>query len=278
MHDETRAVAETYDRDTEREWQRLVKDPYHSLEFLVTMHHLRRHLPPAGKILDAGGGPGRYALELCRACYEVVLLDISSALIDLAREQFRAEPQAVQDRLRESHIGDIRDLSRFETGTFDAVLCLGGPLTHISEPPGREKAMAELVRVARPGATVCISVVGYLAVLRTVLVLFSDDLLKSSFQPLVECSDDFGPTGTIWHFFRAAELRQLAESHGLETVEMAGCQGLSTGLVEATNLLIQDEAKWRVWTDLVVETSTEPAVVDMAEHILYIGRKPQGMA
>jgi hypothetical protein len=33
-------VAGAYDKNTEREWQRLVKDPYHSLEFLVTMHYL----------------------------------------------------------------------------------------------------------------------------------------------------------------------------------------------------------------------------------------------
>jgi hypothetical protein len=52
---------------------------------------------------------------------------------------------------------------------------------------------------------------------------------------------------------------------------MAGCEGLSTGLAEATNLLGQDEAKWDRWVELVVETSSEPAVVDMAEHILYIG-------
>jgi SAM-dependent methyltransferase len=269
-------VVEAYDGDPQREWQRLVKDPYHSLEFLVSMHCLRKHLPPTGKVLDAGGGPGRYALELCRAGYEVVLMDISSALVDLAREQFKAEPQIVQERLLEADVGDVRDLSRFETNAFDAVLCLGGPLTHISESPERDEAVAELVRVARPGAVVCISVVGYLAVLRTVLTLFSDDLLKPSFQPLVERGDDFGPTGTVWHFFRAAELCHLAEAHGLETVEMAGCQGLSTGLVEATNLLAQDEAKWRVWTDLLVKTATAPAVVDMAEHILYIGRKPGG--
>ena len=58
------------------EWNRLVMDAYHSLEFLVTMHYLRKHLPETGKVLDAGGGPGRYAIELCRAGYAVILLDI----------------------------------------------------------------------------------------------------------------------------------------------------------------------------------------------------------
>lgn len=268
-------VAEAYNKNTEREWQRLIKDPYHSLEFLVTMHYLRKYLPPNGKILDAGGGPGRYSLELCRAGYEVVLLDISSGLIATAKDEFQSEPEAVQNRLLEFVVGDIQDLSRFEVDHFDAVLCLGGPLTHISDAAGRLKAMSELTRVAKPGAVVCVSVMGLLAVLRTILVKFSDELVDPSFQALVQQGNTTGTTGTIWHFFRADGLRQLAESCGLTTIEMAGCQGLSTSLVEATNLLGQDKTKWKRWTDLVLETSAEPAVVDMAEHILYIGRKPK---
>jgi ubiquinone/menaquinone biosynthesis C-methylase UbiE len=274
MDDNARAVAETYNRDTEREWRRLDKDPYHALEFQVVMHHLRKYLPPQGKILDAGGGPGRYAIELCRAGYEVVLLDLSSGNIALAREKFSLQPKDVQDRLLEAVVGDVRDLSRFEAGSFDAVLCLGGPLTHISGADDRSRAVSELIRVAKPGSVACIEVVGYLAVLRTILLEFSHELLDPSFEKLVQEGDATGPTKSTWHFFRADEIRQLAESHGLETVEMAGCQGLSAGVVEATNALAQDEAKWKVWVDLLLRTSTEPAVVDMAEHILYVGRVP----
>jgi SAM-dependent methyltransferase len=272
MDDDTRAIAETYNRDAEREWQRLVKDPYRALEFQVVMHHLRKHLPPQGRILDAGGGPGRYAIELCQAGYEVVLLDLSAGNIALAREKLSLQPIEVQNKLLEAAVGDVRDLSRFEPRSFDAVLCLGGPLTHISDADGRSRAVSELVRVAKPGAVVFIVVVGYLAVLRTILLEFSHELLDLPFERLVREGDATGPTRSIWHFFRADEIRQLAESHGLETIEMAGCQGLSTGLIEATNALAQDEAKWQVWVDLLLRTSTEPAVVDMAEHILYIGR------
>jgi ubiquinone/menaquinone biosynthesis C-methylase UbiE len=125
-------ATETYD-DVEREWNRLVRDAYHSLEFLVTMHHIRKHFPPGGKILDAGGGPGRYSIELCRAGYNVVLFDLSPKCIATAKDKFKSEPEAVQNRLLEFVLGDIRDLSRFETNHFDAVLCLGGPLTHISD-------------------------------------------------------------------------------------------------------------------------------------------------
>lgn len=53
---------------------------------------------------------------------------------------------------------------------------------------------------------------------------------------------------------------------------MVGCEGLSTGLPEATNTVAEDPTKWKRWVELVLETATEPAIVDMAAHILYIGR------
>ena len=266
-------VAEYYDRNTEREWQRLVSDPYHSLEFLVTMHYIQKHFPSDGKILDAGGGPGRYSIELCRAGYSVVLLDLSSGNIAAAKDKFQSEPEAVQNRLLECVVGDVCDLSRFETDYFDAVLCLS-PLTHISDEADRITATSELVRVARPGAVVYISVVGYLALTRTVLMRSSDELVDPLYQKLMSRGDNL-VSGNVWHFFRADELRHLAKLCGLTTIEMAGCEGLSTGLINATNLLGQDEAKWKRWVDLVLETSAEPAVVDMAEHILYVGRVPK---
>ena len=255
------------------EWNRLVKDAYNSLEFLLTMHYLRKHLPETGRILDAGGGPGRYALELCRAGYDVALLDIDATYTAFAEEKIKLEPQPIQRRLIASVVGDIRDLSRFNTNHFDAVLCLGGPLTHISDETERAQATSELVRVAKSGAIVCISVMGYLAMLRTVLSRVSQELIMPRYWELIkEGKGNNLVQDNLWHFFRASELQQLAESCGLTTLEMVGCEGLSTGLSAATNKVAEDTTKWKRWIELILETATEPAVVDMAAHILYIGR------
>ncbi len=62
-------VREYYDRLASAEWERLVKDAYHGLEFRATMACLHDHLPAEGTVLDAGGGPGRYAIELCHRGY-----------------------------------------------------------------------------------------------------------------------------------------------------------------------------------------------------------------
>ncbi len=255
------------------EWNRLVKDTYNALEFLVTIHYLRKYLPETGKVLDAGGGPGRYALELCRAGYDVVLLDIDPTYTAFAEEKIKSEPESISNRLVASVVGDIRDLSRFNTNDFDVVLCLGGPLTYISDETERTQATSELVRVAKSGGIVCISVVGYLAMLRTVLRRHCEELITPRYWELIREGKGNNIVGDmLWHFFRASELQQLAESCGLTTLEMVGCEGLSTGLPEATNTVAEDPTKWERWVKLVLETATEPAIVDMAAHIFYIGR------
>jgi SAM-dependent methyltransferase len=268
-------VAQAYDSDPEREWIRLAREPYRALEFDVTWDALARLLPPGSRVLDAGGGPGRYSLSLCRAGYRVRLFDLSEGLLAKAREQFALEPAEVRARLEAAEQGDLRDLSRYADGAFDAVVCLGGPLTHIPLEADRRMAALEMARVTRPGGLLFLTGVGYLAVMRWMLNYQSDELISEVFEPFFQSGDIGGATRTTWHFYRAAELRALGESCGLETVEMRGCQGLSSGLVDSSNRAAMERPDlWEAWRRLVLRTSSDPTLVDTSEHILWVGRKP----
>lgn len=265
-------VAEVYTQFADSEWERLAQSPYKELEFLVTMKYLHQFLPSDGIILDAGGGPGRYMLELCREGREVLLCDIAPGNIKLAEEKINCEPEIVQDHLLDAVVGDIRDLP-FPSNHFSATICLGGPLSHLSNPVERLQAVRELVRVTQPEGIVFLTGIGYLAVLRTVMMEFDHELINGSLDEMLIDGNANAFMNMRWHFFRAMELQELAESNGLTTITMAGCQGLSTGLDHYTDRLSNDEAKWQRWLELLLDTASEPAVVDMAEHILYIGRK-----
>ena len=95
----TEALVRDYYTDcVRREWRRLVKDAYHGLEFQTTLHFLEEHLPRKGLVLDAGGGPGRYAIELARQGYEVVLLDIVPSRFGVCQAPNQAGQGARQDR------------------------------------------------------------------------------------------------------------------------------------------------------------------------------------
>ncbi len=268
-----KAMVDAYNHDADSEWRRLVKEPYNKIEFLTTLHVLRKHLPEKGLILDAGGGPGRYAIELCKAEYHVVLFDLSIRNIETAKAKFDFEPKEVKRRMEGFLVGDVRNLIRFEIDSFDAVLCLD-PLSNLLDEAERERAVQELYRVAKPGAPVFIGVRGYLAVLRTLLAQNPHELLGASLTELQQTGNiQSGPN--VCHYFRATELRTLAERNGFQTVEMAGCIGLSVGMREKINQLSHTAEQWERWLALELEYATEAAVADTAERLLYVGRKPR---
>jgi len=142
-----KSVKKFYAGYVNKEWNRLIQDSYHKLEFDTSLHFLKKHLPKKGLILDAGGGPGRYTTELAKQGYDIVLLDIAPANLELARNKIKKE--RLQNKVREILEGSIVDLSRFPDNTFDAVICLGGLLSHVLDKKKRDKAISELIRVAK---------------------------------------------------------------------------------------------------------------------------------
>ncbi|MGD1996290.1 MAG: class I SAM-dependent methyltransferase, partial [Anaerolineae bacterium] len=153
------SIAQYYDRQPEREWERLER---HRTEFALTLRTLADHLPsPPARVLDCGGGPGRYAIELARRGYDVVLFDISTGNLRLAREK-AVEAGVTLAAFEE---GTATDLSRFPDGVFDAVLLMG-PLYHLLREEERELALAEAHRVLTPGGALFAAFLSRYAVLR----------------------------------------------------------------------------------------------------------------
>jgi len=268
-----RLVKDWFAKTAEDEWRRLKRDAYHQLEFLVTTHFLEKYLFRKGSILDAGGGPGRYTIELAKRGYDVVLLDLVKEMLEIARRQIRKE--GVQSRVKEIIEGSVTDLSMFSDETFDAVLCLGGPLSHLLTAVERETAAKELVRVTKGDAPLFISVLGRLGVLKTILLEFREEMRYCRHH--LEVGDYVpGITGrgfTAAHWFLPEELQELFEKQNVETLDLAGLEGLSSHLEEATNELHKDKEKWKMWINIIIKTCNRPSVVGTAEHILYVGRK-----
>ena len=229
------------------EWGRLFRDPYSQLEFQAGMRCVHEHIPRGSRVLDAGGGPGRYALEMCRQGYDVVLVDVCAESITFARDRLREEPANVREHLLQLVTTDISDLSMFDDAQFDALLCFD-PLSSIPGDTERRGAIAEFIRVTRSGGIMLTSVSGHFAVLRTLLARAREEIGGPAFDTLVE-HGNASVRGASCHFFRADEMRMLMESCGLETIEMVGSHGLSCCLPDATNELANEtHGGTRGWT------------------------------
>jgi SAM-dependent methyltransferase len=96
--------------------------------------------PAAGdRWLDVGTGTGEVALRAARAGAEVTAVDISEALLEIARAKFGADGVRWE-------LGDAQEL-RFADGAFDVVVsCFA-----VIFAPDPEAAAGELARVCRSG-------------------------------------------------------------------------------------------------------------------------------
>jgi ubiquinone/menaquinone biosynthesis C-methylase UbiE len=136
-----------------------LEHPYFELQaFIGTTKHMGGMTSTEELVALCGIGEGTYVLDVgCGAgatpSYlvtqlgaRVVAVDLSSRMIALATE--RAQRDGVADRI-EFRVADVRDLP-FGAGKFDVVMA-ESVLTFL---PDKAVAVAECVRVARPGGTV----------------------------------------------------------------------------------------------------------------------------
>jgi SAM-dependent methyltransferase len=98
-------------------------------------------------VLDSACGTGHHALALSRQGYTVSGADLSTGMIDLAREN--AAAQQVQVSFEVAGLGAL--VETFGTVSQDAVLCLGNSLPHLLSATAVQQSLADFAGVLRPG-------------------------------------------------------------------------------------------------------------------------------
>jgi len=256
-----------YDEHAEREWQRLASD---RTEFALTLRALGEHLPGGPlRILDIGGGPGRYAIELAQRGHAVTLADFSRAELDIAREKAR-ERHVELDGIVEA---DARDLAQFADQSFDAVVMLG-PLYHLLEASDRERAIAEARRVLRDAGTLFAAFITRYAVVRF-WAKYDPSRVAADWEKYERQLIDGRVTGnygfTDVYTARPDEVEPFMKSCGFEKRDLIGCEGVISMIREKVDALDGDD--WERWMDLNYGLGKDPSTHGVTEHLLYVGKK-----
>ena len=260
-------VERFYDDEYE-EWDRL---EWHTPEFEVTKRYMEEYIPgdTPQKILDIGGGPGRYSIFLAQKGHDVTLFDLSGKNIRQAIEKAQEA-----DVLLDSCIhGDALRLSEYlyKAEQYDVVLLMG-PLYHLMREQDREKALQEALRVLKPGGLLFASFISTYAPIQDYasgLYDFGD--MDRLLAGLEDGTAQPGKNFTNSYFCGEKEAEDMMEKAGLCQLAFAGVENILCGKEELLHKLASQQQE--KWLNLAWRLSQDRKLLGMSEHFLYIGRK-----
>jgi len=171
--------------------------------------------------------------------------------------------------------GSIDNLSMFEDNSFDAIVCLGGVLSHIVNRKQRIKAINESIRVAKKNAPIFIAVIGRLAVCMNSINYLWPEMLKAPdvYRRFTIRGDYFGGYGFApCHFYSPEELKKEFENK-TKVLEMVGLEGIFSTHQKRYNRIYKLKKYNKILWEMHLKTCTEPSIVGISEHFMIICRK-----
>ncbi len=262
-------VESFYNSSPETEWDRMDR---HKMEFLTTLRAMREFIPAASTILDVGGGPGRYTIELAKDGHIVTLLDLSSGNVELAKKKAVELNAPVAGFV----CGNALDLSRFTDSSFDAVLLMG-PLYHLTDPSDRDRAIREALRVLRSGGLLIASFITRYSVYIDLLKSYPQEIERqaAAYERLMESGvhipAEQNPGFTDAFFIHPMDVEPLMAAHGLIKLRLAVAEGLVATVEPAVNSLPGEQ--FNAWVEVCYRLGVDPVTWGAGEHMLYVGRK-----
>jgi len=263
------AIAGYFDGFAAAEWDRFGHTLGDRVSLALHVEALRRSIPPACRVLEIGAGPGRFTEVLAALGCQVVVGDISTVQLELNRA--RANERGFATSVERWQQLDVCDLRPLTPGAFDAVVAYGGPLSYALDR--RDQALAECVRVLRPGGVLALSVMCLWGAMRRHLPVILQQPPEINAR-IVATGDldevtNFG-SGHYCHMFRSGELVELLRRHGLTIDLISASSALSTGLDAG---LATAPERWRELLEWERAACVEPANLDAGTHLIAVARR-----
>jgi len=215
------------------------------------------------RVLDAGCGVGRIAAELARRGFQISLIDASATALK------RAVGHVLDAGVRLSELrvwlADVRRLSALPDAHADACIALE-VLCYLPDP---EAALAEIVRVTRPGGLIALSVEGQPGGLLADATIGLDQARGVLAQGRLLRQEDL-----YVEYYTPERLQDLLAAAGLTCLELVGCHYVPEGPFDRMlpwERLAEPEIREQA---LALETAcrADPRVAPLARAWLAIAR------
>ncbi|MFQ6124153.1 MAG: class I SAM-dependent methyltransferase [Candidatus Heimdallarchaeota archaeon] len=141
------------------------------------------------RVLDAGCGTGKHAIEFSKWGLEVVGCDISPKMIERAKLNAQAESAIIQ-----FETAAFQELTKRLNGTFDAIICVGNNLAQVTGEADLRLALQEMHKILSLKGVCIIQLLNYEKILKN----------QKHFMPLKASTQK----GKEFLFFRFLDLHE----------------------------------------------------------------------
>jgi len=265
MDEIIKTVREYYNANVQSEWNRIDGRP----EFLLTCRMLDRYIKPGDKVLDVGGGPGRYSLYLAEKGCDATLLDLSPENVAFAAERAAEQGLAVK-----AITGDARKADKMVDGQFDHVLIMG-PLYHLLEESDRITAVNAALRLLRPGGILYASFInlfaGMIYFMKQAPGYIVNDSETVFLNDVIERKSYAGDAFTKAVFTEQSEILPFMARFPLEKLHLFGQEGIISPC--EGSIMSQSPEIVGAWLDICEGLWEREDLLNWSEHLMYVGRK-----
>ena len=246
------------------------------LNFLVHMDVLKARITTEMDVLEVGAGAGIYTKELVHMARRLVVSDLSEVQLALNRDHMR--DLGVLDRVADYRVLDLVDLGAVEPSSFDAVVCVGGPLSYLLDK--ESVGVGQILRVVKPGGIV---VLGVMSLVNTV-VLFMDmlpaekeaiglDNLRWLLETGLQDREHHPATEHYCHMMVSADVDRLLAEEAVDVVERRAAGVLGMAGEAALDAVREDDELWTLVVERELAWSKLPGTLDVGDNIVYVVRK-----
>ena len=240
------------------------------------MDVLTKYISTEMEVLEIGAGAGIYTKELIKMSRKLVVADLSKVQLDLNRKHMR--DLDLLDLVAEYLALDLVDLSAINDGSFDAVVCIGGPLSYLLDKA--KIGVQEVLRVVKPGG---VMILGVMSLIST-LVRFMGSLvpekneigidnLRWVLETRIQDREHNPGREHYCHMMTSADLDLLLVNENVEVIEKRAPGILSLADEEALDEIHKDEELWQLIVERELAWSKLQGTLDLGFNIIYVARK-----
>ena len=243
------------------------------LEFERNKELIARYLPgDESKIVDVGGGTGKYSEWLANLGHRVVMVDPVLKHVKIAQK--RASKMRHRFMVQQ---GEARDLEIPDE--FADLVILHGPLYHLQTQHERLQAIREARRITKPGGIILGFAIGYTASTMVALmqgILHEEGVLDMCLSEL-SSGRHYAPEtipGILpeAYYHRPEELRLEFETAGLRVLALHAVEGV-IWLEKHYFSTRSSEQKFNRLRSILSLTESDPNLLAVSPHIMAAAKK-----